>query len=98
MRQSNASCCGCISITRKVSEDRTSKVPHPRPVVVAENKDYIVFVHPAEFLVTAPDGSIAQRTILGDRLLIEPGQAGGEHDQKRVFTFDLPLNRGENDP
>ena len=63
-----------------------------------ENKLYTVFVHPAEFLVTAPDGSIAQRTILGDRLLIESDQAGGEHDQKRVFTFDLPLTRGENAP
>jgi len=71
------------------------------PIVQArsrENKVYIMFVHPAEFLVTAPDGAIAQRTILGDRLLIEPDQAGGEHDQKRVFTFDLPLNRGENAP
>src|SRR5439155_22882956 len=34
-----------------------------------ENKKYIVFVHPAEFLVTGPDGSILDRTILGDRLL-----------------------------
>jgi len=63
-----------------------------------ENRVYIVFVHPAEFLVTAPDGSIAQRTILGDRLLIQPGQAGGEDDQNRVFTFDLPLKRGESAP
>ena len=63
-----------------------------------ENEVTIVFVHPAEFLVTAPDGSIAQRTLVGDRLLIEPDQAGGEHDPKRVFTFDLPLKRGENTP
>ena len=63
-----------------------------------ENRVYIVFVHPAEFLVTAPDGSIAQRTILGDRLLIQPDEAGGEHDQNRVFTFDLPLKRGESAP
>ncbi|GEM_PF-177905 len=41
------------------------------PIVQArsqENKVPIVFVHPAEFLVTGPDGSILSRTILGDRL------------------------------
>ena len=58
-----------------------------------ENRVYIVFVHPAEFLVTAPDGSIAQRTILGDRLLIPPDEAGGKHDQNRVFYVDLPLQK-----
>ncbi len=63
-----------------------------------ENRVHIVFVHPAEFLVTAPDGSIVQRTILGDRLLIGRDEAGGKHDQNRVFTFDLPLKRGENAP
>ena len=56
-----------------------------------ENRIYIVFVHPAEFLVTGPDGSIIRRTILGDRLLIPPEQAGGASDQNRVFYFDLPL-------
>lgn len=56
-----------------------------------ENEVYIVFVHPAEFLVTGPDGSIVQRTILGDRLLISPDQVGGKQDLNRVFWFDLPL-------
>jgi predicted amidohydrolase len=56
-----------------------------------ENKIHIIFVHPAEFLVTGPDGSIVKRTILGDRLLISPEQVGGEEDQNRVFYFDLPL-------
>ncbi|MHC4401822.1 MAG: carbon-nitrogen hydrolase family protein, partial [Planctomycetota bacterium] len=56
-----------------------------------ENAITIVFVHPAEFLVTGPDGSIVDRTILGDRLLIPPDDAGGEHDLNRVFYFDLPL-------
>ena len=56
-----------------------------------ENGIYIVFVHPAEFLVTGPDGSIVRRTILGDRLLIPKEQAGSESDQNRVFYFDLPL-------
>ncbi len=58
-----------------------------------ENGIYIVFVHPAEFLVTGPDGSIVRRTILGDRLLIPKEQAGSEADQNRVFYFDLPLRR-----
>jgi len=56
-----------------------------------ENKIHILFVHPAEFLVTGPDGSILDRTILGDRLLIAPEQAGKEQDRNRVFLFDLPL-------
>ncbi len=56
-----------------------------------ENQIYIIFVHPAEFLVTGRDGSIVRRTILGDRLLISPQQVGGQHDQNRVFFFDLPL-------
>lgn len=64
------------------------------PIVQArskENRQYIVFVHPAEFLVTAPDGSIASRTLLGDRLLIPPDQIGKKTDQNRVFYFNLPL-------
>ncbi len=56
-----------------------------------ENRVHIVFVHPAEFLVTGPDGSIVDRTILGDRLLISPDEVGGESDLNRVFFFDLPL-------
>ena len=64
------------------------------PIVQArsrENGKYIVFVHPAEFLVTAPDGSIASRTILGDRLLIDPGEVGGDRDRNAIFYFELPL-------
>lgn len=57
-----------------------------------ETKRYIVFVHPAEFLVTAPDGSIASRTILGDRLLVSPDEIGKKADINRVFYFDLPAN------
>ena len=57
-----------------------------------ENKVYIIFVHPAEFLVTGPDGSIVRRTILGDRLLIPSDEAGGKLDQNRVFYFDLPID------
>jgi dihydroorotase/N-acyl-D-amino-acid deacylase len=64
------------------------------PIVQArsrENRRYIIFVHPAEFLVTGPDGSIVQRTILGDRLLVAPDEVGTHADSKRVFYFDLPL-------
>jgi predicted amidohydrolase len=66
------------------------------PIVQArsrENQIHIVFVHPAEFLVTGPDGSNLANTVLGDRLLIPPGEAGGENDSNRVFYFDLPLRR-----
>jgi predicted amidohydrolase len=64
------------------------------PIVQArsrENRLPIVFVHPAEFLVTAPDGSITTRTLLGDRLLINADQEGGEHDRNGVFLIDLPI-------
>jgi predicted amidohydrolase len=64
------------------------------PIVQArslENHKYIVFVHPAEFLVTAPDGSIVQQALLGDKLVISPDQVGTEGDSKRVYYFDLPL-------
>ncbi len=58
-----------------------------------ENKKHIIFVHPAEFLVTGPDGSILDRTILGDRLLVTKDEVGGDKDQNRVFYFDLPVRR-----
>ncbi len=59
-----------------------------------ENSLHICFVHPAEFLVTGPDGSILSRTILGDRLLISKEQVGDEKaDLNRVFYFDLPLGK-----
>jgi predicted amidohydrolase len=64
------------------------------PIVQArsrENRVPIVFVHPAEFLVTGRDGAILDRTILGETLLIDPAQAGREKDQNRVFLFDLPV-------
>lgn len=64
------------------------------PIVQArsrENHIPIVFVHPAEFLVTAPDGSIRSRTILGDRLLVDPEEQGGPDDSADVFYVDIPL-------
>ena len=56
-----------------------------------ENKKYLVFVHPKEFLVTAPDGSVAKRSMLGDKKLITPAEFGTESDSQRVFYFDLPI-------
>ena len=47
-------------------------------------------------VITYPDGSILERTILGNRLLVTPDEVGGEKDLKRVFYFDLPLRRPEN--
>lgn len=64
------------------------------PIVQSRSKEngiYIVFVHPAEFLVTGPDGCIVERTILGNVLLIPGEQAESETDQNRVFYFDLPI-------
>ena len=58
-----------------------------------ENKVPIVFVHPAEFLVTGPDGSVLDRTLLGDVLLVAKGQVGGAADTSRVFFFDLPVRQ-----
>ena len=64
------------------------------PIVQArslENRMFIVFVHPAEFLVTAPDGSIARRVLLGDRLLVKPEEVDTPVDSKAVVEFDLPV-------
>ena len=66
------------------------------PIVQArsrENKLPIVFVHPAEFLATSPDGSIASRTLLGDTLLVPGDEVGGPADQNRILYFELPLPR-----
>src|SRR5262249_35129705 len=66
------------------------------PIVQArsrENKIPIVFVHPAEFLVTGSDGSILARTILGDRLLIDRGQERKKKKKKEFFSSDFPRQR-----
>jgi hypothetical protein len=62
------------------------------PIVQArsrENQIYIVFTHPAQFLVTSPDGSMPANTLLGDQLLIQPDEVGTAKDSNRVFYFDL---------
>jgi predicted amidohydrolase len=66
------------------------------PIVQArsrENRTHIVFVHPVEFLVTGPDGSILERTLLGNNLLVSRDQLDGPQDQRRVCYFELPLRR-----
>jgi predicted amidohydrolase len=54
-----------------------------------ENKVPIVFVHPAEFLATGPDGAVRERTLVGDNLLVTPAEAGGAKDQKRIVYYDV---------
>jgi predicted amidohydrolase len=64
------------------------------PIVQARSRETklpIVFVHPAEFLATSPDGAIAAQTVLGDRLLVARDEVGGEKDQNRIVYFDVPL-------
>jgi predicted amidohydrolase len=56
-----------------------------------ENGVTIVFVHPAEFLVTDPRGKIVTAELFGDRLLIPPEQVGAEADTSGVRYYDLPL-------
>jgi predicted amidohydrolase len=67
------------------------------PIVQARSKENgvpIIFVHPAEFLVTDSKGEIHARTILGDRLEVEPTEVGGEGDVNEVYFVDLPFAPG----
>ncbi len=56
-----------------------------------ENGVYIVFVHPAEFLVTAPSGDVVTAELIGDRLLIDPGDEKSDVDSSGIRYFDVPL-------
>ena len=70
------------------------------PIVQArsrENQIHIVFVHPAEFLVTGPDGQNRACTLLGDKLFLAKEEVNTEQDSRRVFYFDLP-SRGRHAP
>jgi predicted amidohydrolase len=58
-----------------------------------ENGISIVFTHPAEFLVTVPDGSELVNLLLGDQLLLSPDEVGTAKDLNRVAYVDLPLER-----
>ncbi len=50
-----------------------------------ENRRHVVFVHPAALLVAVPDGTIVQRTTVGDRLVISPAAVGSAADSSGVF-------------
>lgn len=56
-----------------------------------ENGVPILFVHPAEFLVTDAHGEIGAQTILGDRLQIAANEMGGDNDKNEVYFFNVPL-------
>ncbi|MEX2115083.1 MAG: carbon-nitrogen hydrolase family protein, partial [Pirellulales bacterium] len=60
------------------------------PIVQArsrENGVYIVFVHPAEFLVTDPKGQIVTAELFGDRLLVDKSDVGSDADSRAVRYF-----------
>ncbi|MEX0675939.1 MAG: carbon-nitrogen hydrolase family protein [Pirellulales bacterium] len=64
------------------------------PILVArsrENHVYITFVHPGEFLVTAPDGRIVTAELFGDVLLVDDKDRNTQRDSRGVRYFDLPL-------
>lgn len=63
-----------------------------------ENSRSIIFVHPAEFLVTAPDGSVTETTVIGKTLLVKPEEVGKSADESRVFYFDLPSRASSKSP
>ncbi len=62
------------------------------PIVQARSREtgkHIIFVHPAEFLVTGPGGAVLRRELVGDRLVITPEQTGTNLDSHGVYFFDL---------
>ncbi len=72
------------------------------PILQARSQETglpIVFVHPAEFLVTGPGGVIESRELLGDTLEIAPELVGTERDSSKVYFFDVaPVERDGNAP
>ncbi|TWU27518.1 nitrilase-related carbon-nitrogen hydrolase [Bythopirellula polymerisocia] len=59
-----------------------------------ENKKYIVFTHPDEFLVTTPEGEIAQRVLLGEKLNLDDDETGTTEDSSGVFFTDFQRRKG----
>jgi predicted amidohydrolase len=76
--------------------DRNDEVLRQRS---RETRKHIIFVHPAEVLVTAPDGSILDMQLFGDpaerdaALAIGEEEIGGERDWNQVCYVDLPIPR-----
>ena len=68
-----------------------------------ETGRYIVFVHPTEFLVTDPDGSVVDVQLFGDlseggaALAIEESEIGTARDRNEVCYVDLPGFRADRD-
>jgi predicted amidohydrolase/DNA-binding beta-propeller fold protein YncE len=68
------------------------------PIVQARSRENgltIIFVHPAEFLVTGPDGSIRDRHLLGDTLTVSKEQIDGPQDRRRICYYDVPLTTSQ---
>jgi predicted amidohydrolase len=57
-----------------------------------ENRVPIVFVHPIEFLVTGPDGSILDRRFTGETMSLAPEEIGSAEDSHQVAIYDLRLH------
>lgn len=93
--------CGLAGVLTRAAEPPGGQFAAPSTVRVAgivlkwlradKEANYRRVVHPAEFLVTSPEGIILQQTILGHKLLISAGEVGTDADANRVFYFDLPL-------
>jgi len=60
-----------------------------------ENRVPIVFVHPIEFLVTAPDGSILDQRLIGEKMSLDAREIGGPDDQHQVAILDLRVMSNE---
>src|SRR5262249_39694615 len=70
------------------------------PILQARSKENgvpILFVHPAEFLVTDAQGEIRSRTIRGDRVETEGSEVSTKPDQNEFFYLDLPLKKASQD-
>ncbi len=66
------------------------------PIVQArsrENGVHIVFVHPAEFLVTDPQGEVVTAELFGDRLLVDTSEVDTDADSRAVRYFELPCKK-----
>jgi beta-ureidopropionase len=62
------------------------------PILQARSKETglpIVFVHPAEFLVTSPNGDIERRELLGNKLEVAASDVGSDRDSSEVYYFEV---------